>query len=293
MTKNATIDNSANGSELTMLQTKLDWLSQRLDELHSDLKLIKDIFLKKQAKKQRRQEKKEQERLEIERQENEKEDRSNYEQIIRQVVHRPWALCPAPDSGVTEKELELLSILVPDQTDRKIALKMNIKEQSVSPRICALNKKLRLNSREDLISYYQNYRKIFRDHRHQRCLWLLSWLLDPPPGIQYRRKLTLTWRRKFGRGSNFHHAGPYIPPNVFDDLCHYEHAALKLRMAGCDNKAIAKQLKIKETTVSSYFARFRGHIKLYAGVSIRSEEELMRVYKEHLKLVRLLDKQVK
>jgi len=132
MTKNATIDNSANGTELAMLQSKLDSLNRRLDELHSDLKFIKDIFLEKQAKKQRRQNKKEQERLEIERQENEKEDRSNYEQIIRQVVHRPWNLRPAPDSGVTEKELELLSLLAPDQTDRKIALKMNIKEQSVS-----------------------------------------------------------------------------------------------------------------------------------------------------------------
>jgi len=108
--------------------------------------------------------------------------------------------------------------------------------------------------------------------------------------MEYRRDLKLTWRRKLGRGNNFHYAGPYISPKVFDRLCPYEHGVLKLRMAGCDNAAIAKQLKIKETTVSSYFARFRGLINRRTGVSLRSEEELMRVYREHLRLVRLRDK---
>ena len=279
------LDNSTTPyAELVALREKIAVLSQQLDGLHNDVRFIKTFFLEKQAKKARQRRKKEQKRLEIEKERKAKEDRSTYEHIVWEVKNRPWHFMPDPSSKLSPKELELVSLLVQGQTDKEIAEQMELKENSVTARICAANKKLELNSREELIAHYLDYQNILRKHRHRRCLILLSWLLNPPPGFTYHRNLNLTWKRTLGRGRKFYYKGPYIPQETFDRLRNYEHAALKLKLREFNNAEIAERLKIKETTLRSYFAEICSTIRRTAGVIITSDQALIVHYKEYLKL---------
>ncbi len=58
-----------------LLEEKIDALRQHFEELRNDIRFIKDIFVAKQAKKERRRQKKEQKRLAIEAEMKAKEDR--------------------------------------------------------------------------------------------------------------------------------------------------------------------------------------------------------------------------
>ncbi len=280
---------SENGINATVslveLGSKLDSLERLLVDLSIDVQYIKDIFLAKQAKKERRRQRKEEEFLKIERQRKAKQDRATYEDIIWRLDFRPWDIMPAPRSVLTPKELELASLLAQDKTDKEIALSMNIKEGSVSARICAMTNKHEV-SRQDLGDYYLKYRRVFREHRHTRCLKLVRWLLNPPPGMIRRCNLKFIWKRRLGRrGSTFQYAGPYVPVEVFDHLKQREHTVMKLRVQGVDFPTIAQRLKIKEVSARGYVSEIRGRIKSTKNISL-SDEALMQLYKKYLKLAR-------
>jgi len=258
-------------------------LREQLCELRAEIRFIKDIFLAKQAKRERKTQKKAQIKLEREREKAAQAARSTYEHIVWQVRFRPWNLFPPPTCDFTTKERELLALLARNLTDQEVATKMNLKEPSITARVCAMKKKLGVQSREEALQRYYNYWKRFRDQRHERCLWLLSWLLNPPPGFNHRRNLNLSWRKAVGKGSSFSLAQPQVPLSAFDGLRPYEHAVLNLKIKGICDTEIAERLKLKRNTLKSYLGEIRGHIKITTGIVIRTEEQLVSAYKEFLK----------
>lgn len=272
--------------ETGLLERKVHLLNQRLKEMHDDVQFIKKIYLEKQAKEERHRQKKERKRIELEQKRKAEKDRSFYEETVSKLVRRPWEFMPAPAHGLSPKEWELVSLLASDRTDQEIASNMDIKENSVRPRVCAAYKKLGLNGRQDLISYYAKYQKSFNDHRRRRCLILLSWLLNPPAGFIRRANLKLHWRRSLGRALAFRYAGPHIPAKAFNLLRECEHRVLRLRTQDMTNGAIAERLKLKETTVRSLLAQVRYTVRVWTGVSVWSDEALTAAYAKYLQSLR-------
>lgn len=268
---------------IVLTRSEIDTLKLQFEELRNDILFLKNIFLKKQAKKQKRREKKELERVEIEKEKKAREMRSRYEDIVWQVTHRLWDFMPNPQNVLSPKENELVWWLAKGRGDYDIAMQMKLRESSVSARICAINKKIGLSTRQDLIAYYSEYQKGLREHRHIRCLTLLSWLLYPPPGFFHRPNLRIAWLRRLGPGQSFHYVGSHVPGRVFDSFRDYEHTVLKLKSQGFDNAVIAERLKIKVTTVRSYLGEIRGGIRLMAGVNITSDKELISHYRKYQK----------
>jgi DNA-binding CsgD family transcriptional regulator len=279
------LDNNCSScrEELERVQKEMIALRQHLHELSADIRFIKDIFLAKRAKRERKNQKKAQSKLERERQKAAQEARSTYEHIVWQVRIRPWNLFPSPTCDFSTKERELLALLARNLTDQEVARRMNLKEPSITARVSAMKKRLAVRSREEVLQHYLNYRREFREQRNERALWLLSWLLNPPPGFNYRHNLNLRWRKSVGKGSSFHLTEPLVPLSTFTGLRPYEHAVLSLKIKGISDSEITERLKLKRNTLKSYLGEIRGHIKITTGISIESEEHLVRAYREFLK----------
>jgi DNA-binding CsgD family transcriptional regulator len=137
-------------AELIALNEQIVALNTQLHELQQDIVFIKQFVLAKLAKKEKRRQKREQKRLEEQRAKKAKEDRSRYERIVWQMGYRHWDFMPPATSELSPKELELVSLLAQNKTEKEIAECMQLKENSVNPRICAANGKLGFNSREKL-----------------------------------------------------------------------------------------------------------------------------------------------
>lgn len=272
-------------TDLTALREEITSLGFRLNQLQEDIRYIKDIFLAKQSKKERRRQKKEQARLAIEREAKARKNREMYEDIIWKLIRRPWSLMPAPQSKLSPKELELISLLARNKTHTEVAEHMALKENSIRPRICAACKKVGLRNEQELIAYYCDFRKQCHVHRRRRCLILLTWLLNPPPGFIRRRNLDPNWHQKMGRSRKFRYAGPYVPTSVFDRFRHYEHNVLRLKARGLSYAEIATRLNLKEAVLRGYFSQIRADIKGTCGATI-TDTLLIDRYKKYLKLMR-------
>lgn len=72
-----------------------------------------------------------------------------------------------------------------------------------------------------------------------------------------------------GPKRNFKYAGLHLPPKHFDSLREYEHKAMRLKGKGLSHAEIAAELKIKEGTLTSYFAEIRSGIKSCTGVQFK------------------------
>ncbi|MBX3151508.1 hypothetical protein KF728_15245 [Candidatus Obscuribacterales bacterium] len=266
---------------LENLQYKFDSLITDLGELRGDIQFIKAIFVKKQEKKEKRRERKRQKRLEEQLELEAARERGIYENIVWKLRHRPWQFMPMPKSNLTRKEMQLMSLVVKEETEAEIAQAMNIKVITVRALISALKKKLDLPDREDLIAAYLEQVRIRREHRRQRCIVLLSWLLDPPEGVNWRSEINATWKKTFGKAKTLRYKGPYISDEVVEYLKPYQVLAIKLKIKGLDNSAIAARLKIKPTTVRTYFAEVRSSIKGVCGVIVESDQELVDRFRKH------------
>jgi DNA-binding CsgD family transcriptional regulator len=195
-----TLSNGIESTDLIQIRKEIGEISERLAALSHDIGYLKEIFVAKEAKRTRRRERKEKKQRELERQLKAQERRAEYEEIVWDMRRRPWDFMPAPTSRLSPKELQVLSHMAQNRSDQEIALRMEIKETSITPRVCDLKKKLGVASRQDLVTFYLQYQKAFRDHRHQRCIKILSWLLHPPPGFIRESDFTLVWKRSLGRG---------------------------------------------------------------------------------------------
>ncbi|MBX9877585.1 MAG: LuxR C-terminal-related transcriptional regulator [Candidatus Obscuribacterales bacterium] len=271
---------------IVQLRREMVEISQQLSDLQGDIRFIKEIFLRKQAKKVRRRQKKDQQRLEAEQARQARQTRATYEEIIWTLSRRPWMLMPTPPSQLSPKELELVSLLANNKTDVEIADRMSIKRNSIRPRICAASKKLKVNNQQELIAYYFGYQRMYREHRRRRCLSLLTWLLNPPPGFINRPNLDVRWKQALRYGRTLRYAGPYVPIKVFEQFRHYEHTALRLKTRGLSYAEIAVRLKLKEPVLRGYFSQIRSDIKRTTGVTI-SDDQLVSHYKKYLKEIRL------
>jgi len=268
--------------KLEMLFVKVEVLTDQLTSLQADTQYIKSFIELRVEKKARRRAEKEEARLAVERAREAHERRATYENIVWRMGHLPWHFMPFPKCSLSPKELDLVALLSRGKTASDIATIMNIKQSSVSPRICAVNKKLGLTTREELVAFYTDYMQSRRRHRNRRCQILLSWLLWPPEGFMHRRKYKLVWKRRLSRSKTYRHTGYYISPAVFDNLRHFAHEALKLKAKGLSQADIAARLNIKEPTLSSYYAQIRSDIRILAGVKISTDAELISAYKRYV-----------
>jgi DNA-binding CsgD family transcriptional regulator len=178
--------------------------------------------------------------------------------------------------------MQMVALLARGKTDAEVAAMMNIKENSIGPRICAINTSIGTRTREEVIAYYHQYQDIYRKHRQRRSAVLLHWLLNPPPKSRHGWSLPVQWKRVIGRGKRFYNGGPYIPESTFKSLQDYKQKVLQLKMNGVDDKIIAEKYKLKETTVRSYMSDMKAHARWVSGVTV-SDEALIAAYKKYLK----------
>lgn len=279
MTNSITIFDAEPGTDLDM-QSQIALLMREVRELRSDIQYIRDFVQAKQDKYNCKRHRKEQMRLAEQRERQAERNRSIYREIIWELEHRPWQFMPFPKWVFSPKELEMVKLLSQEATDAQIAQSMNIKEWSVPARICAINKRLNLKDREELIRCYEEQLRIRRKHLHRRCKVLLSWLLNPPEGY-FNTSIKGTWRRRLGKKKNFRYVGQYISDEIFKGEPPYKIQALKLLMKGLDEEQIATRLKIRKATLRSYYSEFRSMIKRVAGVTLSSNEDLVERFKKH------------
>lgn len=139
---------------LADLQAQVDKLCQQVGEVQSDIQFIKAFFVDIQEKKERQRLKKEQERLERERQARARKNREFYEDIVWHIEKKClWRFMPAPKSKLSPKELQMVSLMTKGLSDKEAAVRMNLKEGSISPRLCAINSSLGVNSRDQVLEY--------------------------------------------------------------------------------------------------------------------------------------------
>ncbi len=273
-----------NGSQTARLESKVETLENQLADLSRDIQFIKKFFVEKQDKRERRRQRKEAEQAKLERQQKEQRNRAIYEDIIWRIGFRLWALMPYPRSILNDKEMQVFSLLAQGKTEEQIADIIGISAKGVSTRICVAIKRHK-KGRKDLIEHYRQVQEAWREHRRKKCLWLVYWLLNPPPGIIHHRNLEIGWKRRLGRSKTFKRGGPFVPLNVFDEIKQREHTVLKLRAQGFDYETIAQRLKIKKECALGYVSEVRSNIKSTKHISL-SEDAVLKLYTEYLKLIR-------
>ena len=285
-TKNISVVETSEGVDLSSLCNEVAALSGKVEVLHKDIQIIKDFVVAILDKQELHRKNKEEKRLAAEREIKAQKDRRTYEHLIWQLCRHPWDVLPAPKSKLSAKEYELVSLLARNLTEDEVAEKMGLVRSSINARLCVIKKHLGVKTQDEVIQYYFDYRKSYREHRHRRCTTLLTWLLNPPLGFYYRRNLDVSWRRTVGKKRNFRYAGPYVPGRVFKSFHDYQLKALDMKIRGADLETIGKRLNLKPNTLKGYFSEMRSKVNGWSGTSIRTDEELIYYYKQYLKRLR-------
>ena len=177
--------------------------------------------------------------------------------------------------------MEMVALLARGKMDAEVAARMNIKGDSIGPRICAINKTIGTRTREEVIAYYRQYRDIYRKHRQRRAAVLLHWLLNPPQASRHKSSFAVQWKRVIGHGKRFYNGGTYIPPSTFKSLREYERIVLKLKLKGFDDATIAEKTKLKPTTVRSYLSDMKRYSRWKTGKTVSGGAS--EAYKRYLK----------
>jgi len=277
------MDNSPiSTSPVALLEAKIDALTSQLTAFHTDVQFIKAVLQAKIDKKERRRQKRALKQLEAERQQRQLRLRRQYEEVVRTFRWRPWYFMQAPQSRLSPKELELVGLVKQNASIDEITQKMGIKPNSVPPRFCAMRKYLGVDNDAAVIAYFDDYQRVLREHRHRRCITLLRWFLHPPEGRIHEWDFKTKWRRRLGKGNELRYAGPYVPLKAFESLRVYEHRFLRMKLDGNTNSEIAAHLKIKETTLKSYFGRIRSTVWYSAGTNC-SNEQLVSFYGSYVR----------
>lgn len=246
-------------SRLTDNQFSL--LMQELYRLRSDVRYLKGVVEKKQAKKAARREKRRLEELAREQKAWEERQRRSYEEIIRLLTESPWKLWPAPKGIFSPKEEEVVRLLASGKSDAKIAAKMGLKEGSIAARVCVINKRLNFKHRDELVASYFQHVQSRKEHRRCRCLRLLSWLFDPPTGRIARSNFKVSWRRRLGKAKTYQYAGPFITDEIFRYVKLHKLEAWKMKMKGMTDEEIAAKLKVRKSTSQSYLSEVRSRVQ--------------------------------
>ncbi len=270
------------GTTLADIQAELSAVRQQLVEIQADVQYIKAVFVREEESRLAQQLKEEQAQRALETERTAREIRYRYEDIVwRLRDNRTVKLIPPVPCKISARELEIVSLMARKYSDADIAVRLNLKENSISPRICAMNKTLGLSDRQQLVDFYTQHVAIVRAQRQQHCKTLLRWLLNPPPGFIRYPNFELRWQRKLGKGRDFCHVGDYIPRRVLDSLRPFEHRLLSLVLKGQNDESIASKLKIKATTIKTYLADIRSTVKMMTGSAV-STDTLLVNYKHYL-----------
>jgi DNA-binding NarL/FixJ family response regulator len=285
MNRTLTKKNETAGADLMLLKSELDSLSMQVEQLNGDIQYIKSFFVAVDERKEQRRLQKEQERLGQERRAKAHAERKKYEALLWNLRQYPWNIWPTPKSGLSRKEEELVSLMARGESDEEICKKMNLVASSIIARLCVIRKALKANSREAVIAFYLNYQADCREHRQRRCLYVLSWLLNPPPGENCRPAKWETLNANLGLGREFRLIGPRVPMRLFKDLRPYEQAALKMKLEGLAYSEISERLKVKPATVKGYIVELRSVANYRTGAAVNSDEDLLDLYKRYLKIV--------
>ncbi len=78
--------------------------------------------------------------------------------------------------------------------------------------------------------------------------------------------------------------GTYISDEIFDRIEPHELSAWKLKMKGLKDDEIALRLKIRKSTLQSYFSAVRSTIRRVTGVDLRSTDALVERFRSHSRL---------
>ncbi len=263
----------------SILMKRIFELTARIESIEDDVQFIKSFFLAKEAKKQRRREKKLSEALEAERAKNARKARSEYEYLIWGLGYRPWDVMPFPKSSFSPKELAIVKLLAQDNPKSEIAKLINLKEKSIGPRICEIQKRIGVHSEAAIVEVYRDYVSTIRQHMRRRCLMILSSILFPPEGFIHRRNLKVRWIQRLGVGNQFRRTEFKVPSKFFEEeLKPYQHKVLSMLSQGKSYSEITSAIKIKENTVRSYMSEIRSWLHLSVGVEV-PEERLVQQYK--------------
>ena len=179
--------------EFRLTEKQFSLLMRELSRLRSDVSYLKGIVRVKQDKKAARREKRRLEELVREQKAWEERQRRKYEEIVRLLTERPWKLWPPPKSIFSPKEEEVVRLLACGKSHAEIAVKMGLKEGSIAARLSVVNTRLRFKNRDELVAAYKEHAESRRKHRRHRCMVLLSWLFQPPPGRESRSNFKVAW----------------------------------------------------------------------------------------------------
>ncbi|CAN5440040.1 hypothetical protein BH10CYA1_BH10CYA1_62100 [soil metagenome] len=281
MTHSCTAQKTSQNLDTDILETRLESFFEEIVEMRSDIQLIKAFVQAKQERQHQQREKKRQKRLAAKQEVQSRHDRRIYEEIVRNIRIRPWLFMPMSKRPFSPKEVQLIALVANDATDKQIAKQMSIQETSINSRVKAIARRLKLNDKTELIDFFRQGIMARRQHRHQRCLALLSWLLNPPAGFYYRSNINARWTRTFGKSKTFRYAGLHISDEVFDYLRPNQIEAMRFKIKGLNDKQIATRLKLSESTVKAYFAEFRSTIQTVTAVTIPSTDALILRFREH------------
>lgn len=272
---------TAHSKALQLVHSELNCLRQEIARLCSDVRLIKGVLLRQEENRRRKLRKLRQKQRQLAKEKAAVRRRSQYESFVWSYRRRPWDFMPDPTCDLNRSQLYVVSLLS-RLDDKKVAKLLRVSTNNIKARIWAMKKKLGLESLEELIAYYESYRRKLQSHRRRRCFIVLSRLLYPPPGYIDEPNLKLTWLRKIGDGGDFVYAGPYVSPTTFDWCEQHQHNVLKLQMKGLSRATIAKQLNINERSVGGYFSLICGTIERLTGVRL-SPDDLPHFYRQYLK----------
>jgi DNA-binding NarL/FixJ family response regulator len=242
--------------------------------------VVKDYVAAKIAKKEARKERQRQEALEAARKRRAEIKRDRYEDVVNEFRRRPWHLLQIPDGILSPREEETLSWLARGLSDELIAQKMNLKLDSIRPRLCAARKKLGIVDDDGLIQFYQAYRAERVEMRNAKIWTVIGMLLNPPPGERWQRDYPFRFERRLGKSKKLEYrvSGVAVADRVFDCLTPYRHNVMLLKSKGLSNEEIAQRLKIKASTIPGYISSVRSHVRWKTGTWIKSEADLCALY---------------
>lgn len=276
-----TTENTATISILNLGHDDRDILLREIANLHKDIQLITAFVQDKLDKRARKKERKLARRLAEERRLREIEKARFYKSLVWYLRVRPWNFMPMPKNSFTLMELKVTELLARGQSDTEIAQKLNLKENSIPARICAINKRLKLRSRSELIEHYRNEFKERKKQRRRRCLTILYWLLNPPANPLNGSCINAPWEKGLGKSKWFRYVDLYISNEALERLSSQQMTALKLRLKGFDDEQIAERLKVRRQAVRSYFSEIRSTIHAVSAVKLASSEALVERFQRH------------